>query len=397
MNRNSLILIGSLLLLSIILAGCQTEQTMPVPTGAIADLSCQGDLVISGGSDFFDCSTFTGVTGAFTCREDVRIKAEDGTLQEWGARCVECSIDEVIGDCPAGYLCGSFDDPDPFICYSKEVPLNCIDSDGGDNYLVAGFVTDSGSLPIYDACFDDELLVEMICTINDRTDYIEFNCKTEFGADWVCQENIEDCGVAGNVNCGVGACVQKATSCVDTDTGLDFFKVGTVTKADRTEIDRCTSTNELREYFCGDNSIDSILYNCGSAYTCDEGACERTPTTCDNDNICEIELGETKTNCADCIDAECFTHEDCGAPACAEETVRCVNAFCETLGSCPACTEDIDCNDEDKGTIDTCFEGRCQNTQKPFDFAPIIIFSSVGLAFIIFMIFYLNRKKRRGF
>lgn len=165
--------------------------------------------------------------------------------------------------------------------------VNCVDSDGGQNYFEKGTITDDlcfedGSCsPTYftDKCLSSSKLYEAYC-LEDRS-------------DWSAIEKVCDSG------CVDGACkegsVQDAPTqgtCSDSDGGINYNQKGTLTITEKSSLyDYCADAPSgaytkrgkyLMEYSCAKNSfslfgtnIEDIFslqsYECPNG--CREGAC----------------------------------------------------------------------------------------------------------------------------
>ena len=142
----------------------------------------------------------------------------------------------------------------------------CRDSDNGRNYDVKGTTTEyyNGELTTredyctqgstgYTTAYQQPTLVEYYCTDNGRLAYTNHIC------DYWCED---------------GHCVTP--TCEETDDGKDYETKGSVSGymyGDYgTWTDECTSTDELREYYCDGYNVRETLVVCPNG--CRDGACQ---------------------------------------------------------------------------------------------------------------------------
>lgn len=69
-----------------------------------------------------------------------------------------------------------------------------------------------------------------------------------------------------------GACIpEENLSCLDSDSGLDYFTKGVVTYKGETYEDYCSSDSKVVEYFCRNGEVERTGYRCPNG--CYDGAC----------------------------------------------------------------------------------------------------------------------------
>lgn len=152
------------------------------------------------------------------------------------------------------------------------------------------------------ACFDDE-----DCGNNKNQTYCKDNNPWTNSSLWTClnpgksnascaqetrQTQLQNC--TGTQSCFDGKCVEEG-SCVDSDLGLTYHKLGVVFSNDKTYTDYCLG-NVLTEYYCSDNNKNETSVDCTNlSYThCSIGACANEASTIQT--------------------IRCTTSTDCGIP-----------------------------------------------------------------------------------
>jgi len=144
----------------------------------------------------------------------------------------------------------------------------CTDSDG-NNLTVPGKVTYNGKT------YSD------YCTKNILTEY---TCEENkpWPTDYSCEGSKRDI-------CSNGACVKEKNNsiskCIDSDGGLNYQKKGTVTLGNNSFTDSCgTHPQYLKEFFCDNSKVKSILYLC-SGEECKDGVCVNENSTKESNKI----------------------------------------------------------------------------------------------------------------
>ncbi len=159
---------------------------------------------------------------------------------------------------------------------------NCTDSDNGQNFFEKGTMTDSDSGYTYsDYCSSDKL-VEFYC--DPGYHFIYKNCS-EYSM--VCED---------------GACINMTApppttdNCADSDGGQNFDNKGVVVdRTNRTEIDYCTSSSQLVEWYCSSNNLVEYVYQTCS---CENGMCVELQECIDSDDGVDYYTKGTTTGLA---------------------------------------------------------------------------------------------------
>lgn len=225
--------------------------------------------------------------------------------------------------CPAGYECK----------LGKCGELPCEDSDGGIKPDVKGTVT-SGKEKYIDECDDPDTVKEYYCDGNK-----------------VSSEN-KDCG-EGEICLG-GRCTEY--QCADSDGGKDKMEKGTADDGKNTYTDSCIGLTKVKEYYCGQEKIESEEMSCGTGYQCDDGECvELTCTDSDNGKD-KYTRGITKYG-TDEFEDNCYSSRYVLEYYCASDTsidfdkIECGSGDQCVLGECVVveCEEETtDIDDEDE-------------------------------------------------
>ena len=177
----------------------------------------------------------------------------------------------VDEECPTerDYVCGKDGNTYTNECFAREagtevaykgqcVPANvteCADSDFGKNVLEAGVTTINGEVYV-DACVGTSQVTEYYCS------------DGEVASERIaCPEGTE---------CREGKCV--ALECVDSDEGRDTSVKGTTSKGAESYTDYCEDGTTVKEYYCSDSQILSMLISCASDEGCEDGVC--IPVVC---------------------------------------------------------------------------------------------------------------------
>jgi len=139
-------------------------------------------------------------------------------------------------------------------------PAKCTDSDFGKNILEAGTTSLDPAVEM-DSCADQNTVTEFYCSNGAIMD--------------------EDIACPADFECDGGACQPKPgviLVCDDTDGGVSRIKKGTATVSDGkstvgSETDYCVDGNNLQEFFCDNEMIDSIEIACPGSEYCLDGEC----------------------------------------------------------------------------------------------------------------------------
>ena len=226
---------------------------------------------------------------------------------------------------PSGYKCASG-------ILIKGV--QCEDSDYGLDYYVKGTVSEGGYPVATDKCTSSREL-------------IEYYCGT-YGLDsgiYLCPSGYE---------CKDGACVEEEiVRCSDSDGGKDYNKKGIVSEGGvPVATDKCTSSRELIEYFCGDYGLDSDIYNCLSGYECKDGACIKQGDICN-----EGWIGNPQCSGNNVI--QTWQDSDCNSYSKTKEDCQTKGMVCEN----GACVLPSECTTGET-KIHTCHDGEIIVTHK---------------------------------
>ncbi|MFH1916930.1 MAG: hypothetical protein ABIJ21_06740 [Nanoarchaeota archaeon] len=142
--------------------------------------------------------------------------------------------------------------------------LNCIDSDGGQNFVVKGRVfgdTNQGPYENWDSCVSQLSVKEWYCQ-RTTPKYLNYNCQN-----------------MGNYVCADGACVinQTPDSCGDSDGGQYPYTFGQVTGYaggnPYTNPDTCNSPTQVKEWYCSGTAAQYSNMNCNAGDNCQNGVC----------------------------------------------------------------------------------------------------------------------------
>lgn len=160
-------------------------------------------------------------------------------------------------------------------------PFSCTDSDNGKDANIAGVAkltyTEGGFEVERDRC-SGNILSEAYC--GERgIGVAKIVCKG------ICENQTV---IVDNVNYSAAYCEPQPLTCTDTDNGKDYAVNGTVTSTDAAGVstnyaDECKSRNQLKEYYCENNTSKSEIKICNG--TCQNGKCVAPTETCsDSDN-----------------------------------------------------------------------------------------------------------------
>lgn len=162
----------------------------------------------------------------------------------------------------------------------------CTDSDNGKNIQVKSSAISEGVTNI-DSCAGPTSVKEYYCSGTSAV-FEVINCPT-------------------NNLCLNGACIysppvqqnntqQNTTSnlCSDSDNGLSYDILGTVTIGSNSYSDSCQSPSNLIEYSCEGSNMKQTMISCGVGVSCQSGACIQFSGVCtDSDATDEYDLGQT--------------------------------------------------------------------------------------------------------
>lgn len=276
----------------------------------------------------------------------------------------------------------------------------CSDSDesevGGEVYYTAGTVTYRLAGETSDSTLSDSCAA----TGNNLTEYY-CDGTTQKSEEYECPNG-----------CSAGECTGTITqTCTDTDSGQDEDNAGTVTyvldAVTTTYADNCTSSSEVREYYCEGNVSKSVLADCGNNEVCDNGACvEDSGGECTTDSQCaDDEFCSSGGLCIllDCVDDDdCFSGEICEDNQCVEDTScdddsdcrsdeECVDGECESIGDVE-CIDDLDCeNLYDEGWVCN-DDGECVEKSNALLILSLIVLGIIIVAVIGFVVYILIKK-----
>ncbi len=148
-------------------------------------------------------------------------------------------------------------------CRSQPAPMQCSDTDNGQNYTQTGTVvgpsvTGGAASSYTDSCTDGYNVREYYCA-GGLVANVMYYCTSP---------------------CVNGACSGSPPSnpppqtCSDSDGGKNYNVKGTVDSGGFLISDYCDTTNgKLREYYCFTNGFNSELVSCPQNYYCSNGAC----------------------------------------------------------------------------------------------------------------------------
>jgi len=215
----------------------------------------------------------------------------------------------------------------------------CVDSDGGRNYTKTGII-EKGGKTYSDTCIDTAKLLEYYCS----TDSIANETLT-------CQSG----------KCEGGRCVPKLP-CSDSDNGTDSTTFGFVDAKGIIYNDSCINPNQVKEYFCQNNSVSSKNIDCQANAQCTGGRCATTQQVCsDTDSgrdgstkgTVRVEkggslIGEYNDTC---VNSASVTEYSCSGANMTSEVINCVGDSQCTNGACTS----RECSDSDGGKMPSVF------------------------------------------
>lgn len=152
--------------------------------------------------------------------------------------CVDGTLSTNSEPCPEGYACSDG------ACSDKE----CIDTDGYDIF-VSGLVKVNDS-EFFDSCSDKKNGTEYQC--GKGAEAVRFVCPSGF-------------------SCSEGRCVA---TCEDLDGGIDYYKKGSVVFGNELYPDLCQNTVQVKEYYCSEKGFSISTFNCPGDYLCIDGRCK---------------------------------------------------------------------------------------------------------------------------
>lgn len=180
--------------------------------------------------------------------------------------------------------------------------------------------------------------------------------------------------------------------CSDYD-GKNFYKWGYVVGIDDLgnyfEFEDTCIGNQVKEYFCTNNDLETVLFNCPNG--CEKGRCLQVEDPCDD---------------KECKDNDACTLDSCSAGLCVFTPKQCPSGqYCDN-GECRSfaeCRTDADCDDDNDDTIDKCIDDKCSNMMKKDE--PVSFFQTYGILMIIalmlliiagYFIFVGNKKSNKS-
>jgi len=180
--------------------------------------------------------------------------------------CANGMLATLTTDCPTNYVCENG------ICVA-----NCTGT-ASDPQRVNIYKKDSitkGNIIQNDYCWDNIHVVDYYCSNNEIKSQIT-KCPDGY-------------------SCVDGACVSTSR-CYDSDSGINVYSSGYVSEGLTTYWDYCPNINQLVEYYCIDNGVKSIVYDCPSNYECRSGACVQLRYCSDEDRGLNIYITAAVSN-----------------------------------------------------------------------------------------------------
>ena len=258
-----------------------------------------------------------------------------------------CVGNEVLSqtqNCGAGYICQDG------ACVAEE----CVDSDSGVDTEVVGTVT-LGQVTKSDVCIDSNQIKEYSC-VDGEIAFEVLNC-------------------GAGTECIGGRCVESASSCTDSDGGIELFIKGSTRKDGHVYIDYCTGPKEVMEHYCNNGEVESEELSCGVDYFCADGRCieaqcSETDSGEDEDERGVVSKGgETYEDY--CLDDERLKEYYCDGNDVESSIIECDSDEVCDRGKCVSeryCDDSDGGEDEDKeGTVETqdgTFTDYCVNERK---------------------------------
>ncbi len=223
---------------------------------------------------------------------------------------------------------------------SNPTPQLCEDSDFGKDIFVKGSLTLNGNT-YSDECRGEQLR-EYYCGANNSLVSETITCPTNY----VCKE---------------GACIEPP-KCSDSDSGMNYFKGGSVTFGGVTYEDKCIDASKVNEYYCEGNKLSNATADCPSGYSCANGQCNNYQESClETDNgknvlqkgQTEVYSGGAKKTYTDiCYDDDTVSEYYCVGSGFTSTKITCPNDYICYNGECVVSNE-ADCIDDDGKDIYT--------------------------------------------
>ena len=216
--------------------------------------------------------------------------------------------------------------------------VGCVDSDGGKNVSTKGTLR-AGTNTYNDSCRDTDTVDEYYCD-GSVISKEAIDCSS----DQVCKD---------------GACAKKALApaptCIDSDGGLDYFAQGAVNEGGTIYQDVCTGVQNVKEYYCQNDAVQNVVYQCPSGDRCENGRCTQADRSCsDTDGGDDIYQRGTLTvgtivassNYQDsCDDDDTVKEYYCVGDSYASHNVNCPTGYECSSGRC----KEEQCDDSDGG------------------------------------------------
>ncbi|MFH1785882.1 MAG: hypothetical protein ABH842_05630 [Candidatus Micrarchaeota archaeon] len=179
---------------------------------------------------------------------------ENNSLTEYF--CYNDTVNFETMTCPNGTVCTDGACIINIVQDNRTIEDFCIDSDGGANVYVSGFVT-SQNETYRDSC-------------NSQTSVLEYLCD---GGKMM--NSVISCGI-GN-SCQENACVNASRTCTETDEE-DEYELGKIVQSAQglvlqSKYDSCFDNTTIREYYCNGSEINSKTLPCNTDEICSGGRC----------------------------------------------------------------------------------------------------------------------------
>ena len=338
---------------------------------------------VCGGGFATDCSAFTDQCNTGVCNETTNV-CEAQSANE-GLGCDDAQFCTVGETCTTG-ICGG-GSPTDCSAFTDQCNLGvCNDTLDVCEAQTAneGAACDDGLF-----CNAGETCTVGVCGGGGATDCSSLDDQCNLG---VCNETTDTCE-AQSVNeglgcsdgdlcttgdvCTAGACAGIVTDCsgLDDQCNIGVCNVGTGVCEAQTaneglgcnDGDLCTSPDTCTSGLCAGPPVSCPGQICDSA----DGLCKDCllNADCDDSDVCTDDLCTTgvcsnPNNTATCDDGDlCTTGDICGGGLCDGTPVTCSGVqTCDPAdGVCKDCLVDIDCDDSNVCTDDTCNAGVCEH------------------------------------
>ncbi|MBI5224010.1 hypothetical protein HY990_06340 [Candidatus Micrarchaeota archaeon] len=152
----------------------------------------------------------------------------------------------------------------------------CADTDFGRDTQVKGVATE-GNLNKVDQCMGSNTILEYYCAYGHIANQ-SISCPNGYrcndGACYLPNNQTP----TGNTSDQNG--VPTSNLCQDTDNGMSYFIQGRTTQSGTVRMDECSRFDSVREFYCQNNAIQNVIYQCPSGYACSNGACVVTSNRC---------------------------------------------------------------------------------------------------------------------